>query len=110
MIWSIIGWIAWGAAAFMALSFANGCRSYTAAGQGFQWATGIQTFFWWVITVVFLVTSLNKLHIIWLLPVAFFLAGFIALGRIPILTPAVLLVTRLFLELIVVGVKKGRST
>ncbi len=106
-MWSVIGWIAWAVAAYLALTFAYGCRKYAAAGQGFQWATGVQTFFWWVISVVFLVAPLNKLHIIWLLPVGFLSGSFIALGGIPILSPVVLLLTRMFLALVLVGVKRG---
>ena len=109
MMWSVIGWIAWAVVAFLALTFAYGCRRYTAAGQGFQWATGIQTLFWLVISVVFLLTPLNKLHIIWLLPLGFFSAQFIALAGIPILSSAVLLATRMFLVVILLGVKKGRN-
>jgi hypothetical protein len=105
-MWSVIGWIAWLVVAYLALTFAYGCRKYAAAGQGFQWVTGVQTFFWWVIAVVFLVTPLNKLHIIWLVPLGFFSAQFIALAGIPILSPLVHLATRMFLALILVGVRK----
>jgi hypothetical protein len=100
---SVIGWIAWAVAAYMVLTFAYGCRTYVAAGRGFQWATGVQTFFCWIIAVVFLVAPLNKLHIIWLLPLGFFSAPFMLAG-IPILSSLVLLSTRMFLALILVGV------
>ncbi len=108
-MWSVIGWIAWAAVTYLALTFAHACRKYAASGQGFHWATGVQAFFWCVITVVFLVTPLNKLHIIWLVPLGFFAAQFIALAGIPIVSPLVLLVTRMFLSLILVGVKRGHQ-
>jgi hypothetical protein len=99
----VIGWIAWAGVVYLALTFAYRCRKYAAAKQGFQWATGVQTFFWWLIGVVFLLTQLNKLHIIWLVPVGFFGAQFIALGGIPVVSPLVLLATRAFLRLILIG-------
>lgn len=104
---SVLGWIAWAAVAYLAVTFAYGCRRYAAAGQGFQWATAIQTFFWWLISIVFLVTPLNKLHIIWLLPVGFFSAQFFALGSVPLLSPVVRSATRVFMGLILVGVRKA---
>lgn len=104
---SVIGWIAWAVVAYLAVTFAYGCRRYAATGQGFQWATAVQTFFWWLISVVFLLTSLNKLHIIWLLPVGFFSAQFIALGGVPILSSAIRFATRMFMGLILVGVRKA---
>ena len=105
-MWSVIGWIAWVGVVFLAVTFAYGCRKCAAAGQDFQWATGVQTFFWWVIAVVFLITPFNKLHIIWLVPLGFFLAQFVALAGIPILSPLILLVTRMFLALVLIGVKR----
>ena len=105
-MWSVIGWIAWAVVACLALTFAYGCRRYMAAGRNFQWTTGIQTFFWWLIAVVFLIAPLNKLHIIWLVPLGWWGAWFIAIAGIPVLSPLVLLATRAFLGLIFMGVKK----
>jgi len=105
-MWQIIGWIIWGILAFFAVSFAFGCRSYTKSGQGFQWATGVQTFFFWAIAISFLVFGWNKLHILWMTPVAFFAAQFLVLVGIPILSPIVLFATRMFLFVVLFGVKK----
>lgn len=101
----VIGWLAWAGVVYLALAFAHGCRKYAAAGQRFHWATGVQTFSWWLISVVFLLTPLNKLHIFWLVPLAFFGAQFIALRGIPVVSPLVLLATRAFLHLILVGTR-----
>ena len=74
----LIGWIARVFVACLALTLADGCRRYAAADQGFQWGTRVQTFLWWAIAIAFLITRLNKLHLIWLLSPAFFSAQFIA--------------------------------
>lgn len=99
----IIGWVAWTFSAYLALTWAYSCRRMVRSGQSFQWATAVQTFFCWVIAVVFLFSSLNKLHILWLLPVLFFGAQFLVLAGVPILTPVVLFLTQIFMKLVLVG-------
>ena len=106
-MWQIIGWIIWGIVAIWALSFAFGCRSHTKSGQDFQWATGVQTFFLWLITILFLVFDLNKLHILWIAPAAFFTAQLLVFVGIPILSPLVLFVTRIFLNIVLIGIRKS---
>ena len=105
-MWSVIGWILWGLVVYFAVSYAYGCRRYVASGQGFHLATGVQAFFWWLIAVVFLITRLNKLHIIWIVPLGFYGAHYIAFIGIPVLSPLVLLATRTFLRLMLLGVRK----
>lgn len=111
-MWQIIGWTVWGIVAFLAVSFAWGCRSYSKSGQGFQWATGVQTFFWWVIAILFLIFEWNKLHMLWIAPTLFFSAQLLVLGRVPLLSPIILFATRMFLGIILIGVEKpeGLST
>jgi len=103
IVLSIIGWVAWTFSVYLALSFAYGCRRTVRSGQSFQWATAVQTFFWWVIAVVFLFTPFNKLHILWLLPTLFFSAQFLVLLRIPLLTPVVIFLTHIFMKLVLFG-------
>jgi hypothetical protein len=105
-MWQIISWIVWGILAFFAITFAFGCRRSAKSGQGFQWATGVQTLFFWIIAILFLVFGWNKLHILWITPVAFFLSQFLVLGGIPILSPIVLFATKIFFYIILIGVKK----
>jgi hypothetical protein len=105
-MWILIGWIVWGIVAFLALSFAWGCRSYTKSGRGFQWATGVVTFFWWLIAVLFLIFGWNKLHILWIAPISYFAAQILAIGGVPILSPITLFATRMFLGLILIGIDK----
>jgi len=105
-MWQIIGWIIWVILAFFAISFTFGCRTYAKSDRDFQWTTGVQTFFFWAIAILFLVFGWDKLHILWVTPVAFFMAQFLTLGRIPILSPLILFVTRIFLFIILIGIKK----
>ena len=100
---SIIGWVTWAFSVFLAFSFAYGCRMTVRSGQSFQWATAVQTFFWWVIAVVFLFAPFNKLHILWLLPTLFFSAQFLVHLRIPLLTPVVIFLTHIFMKLVLFG-------
>ncbi len=102
----IIGWIVWGIVVFLAISFAWGCRSYAKSGQHFQWTTAVQAFFWWIIAIIFLIFGWNKLHILWIAPIAFFSAQFLALGDIPILSPIILFATRIFLSIILLGIEQ----
>jgi hypothetical protein len=92
----------------LALTFVYGCRKTVRSGQPFQWATAVQTFFWWVIAVVFLFIPLNKLHILWLLPILLFSAQFLVLTGVPILMPVILFLTQVFMKLILFGT--GAST
>lgn len=105
-IWGIIGWIAWIFVAYIAVTFAYGCRVYAASGEGFQWVTAIQTFFAWCITIAFLVGPWSKLHILWLLPVGYLSAPYLALARIPIISAMMMAATRIFMALVLMGVKK----
>lgn len=102
----IIGWLIWSIIAFLAISFAFGCRTYAKTGEAFQWTTGVQTFFFWLIAILFLIFDWNKLHILWVTPVAFFGAQFLVIGGVPILSPIVLFVTKLFLNIILIGIKQ----
>ena len=101
----IIGWILWLFVAFLAVTFAFGTRQYAKVGAPFQNATAVQTLFWWLLAVGFLVSDWNKLHLLWSIPVAFLASQMIGLGAIPLLSPLVLIVTRIFVRIILIGVK-----
>ena len=49
---------------------------------------------------------------LWIAPIAFFSAQFLALGGVPILSPIILFATRMFLGIILIGLEnpEGRST
>jgi len=99
----IIGWIGWLFCVYLAASFAWGCRSNAKHGMSFHWATAIQTFFWWLIAIVFLLMPVNKLHILWLLPLAFYGARYLVLAGPPLLSRPVMFLTRLFMRLLLAG-------
>ncbi len=105
-MWQIIGWIIWTILAFLAISFTFGCRTYAKSGKGFQWDTGVLTFFFWIIAIFFLFFGWNKLHILWIIPTALFTAQFLVLSGIPILSPIILFATKIFLSVILIGIKK----
>jgi hypothetical protein len=58
------------------------------------------------IAILFLVFGWNKLHILWVAPVAHFAAQALVIGGIPILSPIVLFATRIFLFIVLIGVEK----
>jgi hypothetical protein len=103
---NILGWTIWGIDAFLALSWAYGLRSYTKKGKPVPIATAVQTFFFWVIAIAFLLVGYSKLHILWLAPFSFFASLFLVLSGIPILTPVVLWFTGLFVEIVLLGLKR----
>ena len=112
-MWQIIGWIIWGILALLALSFVFSCRVYAQSGKEFQWATGVQTFFFCIIAILFLIFEWNKLHILWITLAAFFIAPLIVLGGTPFLPARVdfpryiiLFLTRMFLNVVLIGIKK----
>lgn len=106
IIWEIIGWIAWVLVAYFAVTFAYGCRLYAASGEGFQWATAIQTFFAWCIAIAFLIGPWSKLHILWLFPLGYLSAPYLVLVRVPVISPMVMFATRIFMALVLSGVKR----
>ena len=105
-MFQIIGWVIFGIVVFLAIGFAIGCRVYVKTGRGVHWATAVQTFFLWLIAVIFFLFGWNKFHLLWVVPLAFFGAQLLVIGGIPILTPIVLLATRMFIKIILIGIKK----
>ena len=100
-----IGWILWTVVVYLALSFVYGTRKYIRAGVPMQEATIVQTFFWWVIAIVFILTGWNKLHVLWIVPIAFYLGQLIGISRFPpIIAPIVLVLSRVFASIVLIGV------
>jgi hypothetical protein len=104
---SILAWTIWAIVAFLAVSWAYGLRAYTKKGQSVPIAMAVQTLFLWVIAVVFLFVSYSKLHILWVIPLCFVLSFYLTLARrVPILTPVVMWFTGLFVEIVLLGLKR----
>jgi hypothetical protein len=104
---TVIGWLAWAAVACLAVSFVLGCRKYAAAGVGFPYANAIPTFFFSLITIAFLLSDANKLHILWIAPLSFFLATWLGLlTAMPFVGPLIRGATNLFMRVVLIGVKQ----
>lgn len=65
---SFVGWIIWGALVFFAASWTFGIFHYLKIKRKITKATILQTASFWVIAIVFLLNSWNKLHILWFAP------------------------------------------
>lgn len=76
----IIGWIIWGVLIFLATSLTFGCWKYIKEGRGFQLATGIQALLFWIVAILFLTFGWNKVHIIWVTFLAFFIAQILVIS------------------------------
>jgi tetratricopeptide (TPR) repeat protein len=103
---TILGWLAWCVAAYLAITFVYGNRLYAKSGIPLNYITCVQTFLWWGIALTFLFSNLSKLHIIWLVPISYFGARFIVLtGLPPILAQIILIFTQIFMQIILLGVR-----
>lgn len=100
----LIGWVLWLLLLLLALSWLRGVRRYVSKGESVSYYTIIQTTFLWVILLTFLFASLNKLHILWVTPLAFF--GTYVLLAIPVLGGAILSISKIFTTIMCTGVKK----
>lgn len=68
---NIVGWVAWALDVFLAISFTRGCRMCVKRGQQFQWLTALQTTIFWIVAAVFLLLPVPKVHIVWILLLAY---------------------------------------
>jgi hypothetical protein len=103
---SVFGWIVWCVDAAFALSWTYGLRTYTKNWLPVPIATAVQAFFFSAIAVVFLFVGHSKLHILWIAPVCFVASFFLTMGNIPILSPVVKWFTGLFVEIVLIGLKR----
>lgn len=103
----IFGWIVWGVIAIFALSWAYGLRVYTKKGQPVPVAMAVQTLFLWVVAIVFLFVGSSKLNILWIAPICFVASFYLTLARrVPVLTPLVKWFTGLFVEIVLLGLRR----
>ncbi len=80
------------------------CR-IRAKERGVDAAAGTTIFFFLLTAILFLAFGWNKLHMIWVLPVALFTIPFLVAKKIPIASPIALSATRIFQKMILVGIK-----
>ncbi len=110
-MWTLVGWAAWVLVAALAVSWTYGCRTYARHGLSFSWMEAVQAFLLSAITVVFLLTPLNKLHILWLVPLVLFGSQILVFGNVPILRPIVIFLTGNFMKVVLVGAEvPGRES
>ena len=74
----ILGWILLALAAFIALSLTYRAAEKLRSKESVMRATLYQgVFLWMVVIFLLLVPSVNKLHLIWIVPVCFPLIGYL---------------------------------
>lgn len=106
---ALVGWVVWAVIASTAVVWAHTLRTMAKVGYSFQIALGVQTFFFWLISIFFLVLDYSKLHILWIAPLSFFTAMFLVLVGIPIVSPVVLFLTEVFVNIVLLGTGKRFS-
>jgi len=100
-VWTVIGWIAWVAVVYLAITRALGCRRYARDGKPFAFITATQTTYLWVVATLFLCAPVSKLHILWIVP----LISFWPLCYYMQSTFPVLLFTRLLMKVVLLGIE-----
>lgn len=100
-----IGWIVWACAAFTAITFIFWSRRKAQTGQTYTWPTAIFGLSVWMLAIIFLFTSWDKLHLLWLLPTAFVGSSILFFTGVPIIGPFVLLLTNVFMRLLTIGIR-----
>lgn len=104
----ILGWILWGIITLFAALLTWGCRSYAKSEEGFkcnfQWTNVVQTLFFLIIAILFLIFKWNKLHILWIAPLIFLSSHLFVSYNIPILSPIVIYVTKVYLSIVLLGI------
>ncbi|HBG78348.1 MAG TPA: hypothetical protein DDW84_05805 [Phycisphaerales bacterium] len=103
----ILGWILWGIITLFAILITWSCRAYTKSEEGFkyklQWTSVVQAIFFLMVAILFLIFKWNKLHILWIIPVIFLSTHFFVSHNIPILSPLVIYVTKVYLSIVLIG-------
>ncbi|MDD5010722.1 MAG: hypothetical protein PHQ00_01210 [Phycisphaerae bacterium] len=105
----VFGWILWGILVFYVILMAWACRAYTNPGDKnlfkctLQWANIIQAVFFLVVTILFLIFRWNKLHILWVIPVIFLCSNFFVAYNVPIFSPLIIYITKVYLSIILIG-------
>lgn len=71
-IWWIIGWLLWAFTALVFFGFVQSMRKDARRGMPVHVVVVTQSLLWLALTVLFLFIDRSKLHLLWLLPAAFF--------------------------------------
>lgn len=100
---NVFGWIIWSLLLSVCVFWSYGCRKYSQSAHGVMWQTITSTLFFWIILIVFLIFDWNKLHILWLAPLVWLLSQFVILAGIPIITPLIMMILQIFMNLLLIG-------
>ena len=106
---NIIGWILWGIAILLALSFSLNARSLIAKGgriSSTEFGVALlEGFLYFTVVMIFYFTTLNKLHLIWVIPIIYFGSVFLLLPGIPFISPILARISmKVFAPLVLIGI------
>ena len=102
-MWQIIGWVIWILVALLAVWSALSWRVRAKFGEKLDGEAYVITPSLWIISILFLIFDWHKLHLLWIVPIAFIATPF--LKKIPIVSPLILFATGMFRKVVLVGVK-----
>ncbi len=69
---TILGWLLWVFTAFIAVTWTVGVVRYMRTPAGVSYGSIFQAMLAWMLILTFVFSSLNKLHLLWLIPVCWF--------------------------------------
>ena len=85
-MWQIIGWIIWSLITFLGIAGIYYCRKSANSEQGLDFISSTYICCLWLISILFLVSDWNKLHIIWSAPIILFLIPTIIRKNVPVIS------------------------
>lgn len=93
------------------LGWIKGCRHYLKNRGGFMHQTAATTMLMTLTTFIFLLTNINKFHLIWLTPFFIFISGIVnsMIFSIPLIGNLYLWIVLLFARIITIGVKTEKT-
>jgi hypothetical protein len=105
----IIGWFLWGIAVLLMLSFSLKARSFIAMGESMAKTDfGValtEGFLFFIAIIIFYFTTLNKLHLIWVILIIYFGSVSLVLPGIPFVSPLLARISlTIFAPLILMGI------
>jgi len=99
----IIGWVIWSFVVLLAVWGVFSRRARAKFGENLDEEVFVVTPSLWIISILFLIFDWHKLHLLWIVPIAFVATPF--LQKIPIVSPLILFVTGIFQKIVLVGVQ-----
>lgn len=105
----IIGWILWGLAILLAFSFSLNARSLIANGgkiSSTEFGVALlEGFLFYIVAIIFYFSTLNKLHLIWVIPIIYFGSVSLLLPGIPFISPLLARISlKIFAPLVLIGI------